>query len=74
MQELKKPPQMQDIRLKFLLLQEEQTLQDHTDVESFSVLEPIADGFRNYTKNNYDVEAEKLLVDKAQLMTLTAPR
>ena len=47
--------------------------QDQTDVESFSVLEPLADGFRNYTKNNYDVGAEKLLVDKAQLMTLTAP-
>ena len=47
--------------------------QDQTDVESFSVLEPLADGFRNYTKNNYDVGAEKLLLDKAQLMTLTAP-
>ena len=47
--------------------------QDQTDVESFSVLEPLTDGFRNYTKNNYDVGAEKLLVDKAQLMTLTAP-
>ena len=48
-------------------------IQDQTDVESFSVLEPLADGFRNYTKNNYDVGAEKLLLDKAQLMTLTAP-
>ncbi len=47
--------------------------QDQTDVESFSVLEPLADGFRNYTKKEYDVGAEKLLVDKAQLMTLTAP-
>ncbi len=47
--------------------------QDQTDVESFSVLEPLADGFRNYTKKDYDVGAEKLLVDKAQLMTLTAP-
>ena len=47
--------------------------QDHTDVESFSVLEPIADGFRNYIKKQYDIEAEKLLIDKAQLMTLTAP-
>ena len=47
--------------------------QDQTDVESFSVLEPLADGFRNYTKKHYDVGAEKLLVDKAQLMTLTAP-
>ena len=47
--------------------------QDQTDVESFSVLEPLADGFRNYTKKQYDIGAEKLLVDKAQLMTLTAP-
>jgi catalase-peroxidase len=47
--------------------------QDQTDVESFSVLEPVADGFRNYLKKQYDIEAEKLLVDKAQLMTLTAP-
>ncbi|NCF30674.1 MAG: catalase-peroxidase, partial [Bacteroidetes bacterium] len=44
-----------------------------TDVESFSVLEPLADGFRNYMKKQYDIDAEKLLIDKAQLMTLTAP-
>ena len=47
--------------------------QELTDVESFSVLEPIADGFRNYTKKQYNIDAEKLLIDKAQLMTLTAP-
>jgi catalase-peroxidase len=44
-----------------------------TDVESFAVLEPIADGFRNYVKGKYSVSAEDLLVNKAQLLTLTAP-
>lgn len=47
--------------------------QEQTDVESFAVLEPIADGFRNYAKTRYTVSAEDLLVDKAQLLTLTAP-
>jgi len=47
--------------------------QEQTDVESFSVLEPIADGFRNYLKGKYTMPAEALLVDKAQLLTLTAP-
>jgi catalase-peroxidase len=47
--------------------------QDQTDVESFAVLEPIADGFRNYLKGRYTIPAEALLVDKAQLLTLTAP-
>ena len=47
--------------------------QDQTDVESFAVLEPIADGFRNYLKPGYVVPAEELLIDKAQLLTLTAP-
>jgi catalase-peroxidase len=47
--------------------------QDQTDVESFAVLEPIADGFRNYLKGKFAVSAEQLLVDKAQLLTLTAP-
>jgi len=47
--------------------------QEQTDVESFAVLEPIADGFRNYQKAKYAVSTEALLVDKAQLMTLTAP-
>ena len=47
--------------------------QEQTDVDSFSVLEPKADGFRNYLKTRYAVSAEELLVDKAQLLTLTAP-
>ncbi len=46
---------------------------EQTDVEAFDVLEPIADGFRNYLKGKYTVSAEALLVDKAQLLTLTAP-
>lgn len=46
---------------------------EQTDVESFAVLEPIADGFRNYNSKKYSAKAEELLVDKAQLMTLTAP-
>jgi catalase-peroxidase len=49
------------------------TTQDQTDVEAFAVLEPIADGFRNYQKAKYSVSAEELLLDKAQLLTLTAP-
>jgi catalase-peroxidase len=47
--------------------------QEQTDVESFAVLEPGADGFRNYLKTTYTVSAEELLVDRAQLLTLTAP-
>jgi len=47
--------------------------QEQTDVASFAVLEPIADGFRNYLKGKYSVSAEELLVDRAQLLTLTAP-
>jgi catalase-peroxidase len=47
--------------------------QEQTDVESFAVLEPIADGFRNYLKGKYTISAEELLIDKAQLLTLTAP-
>ncbi len=46
---------------------------EQTDVEAFDVLEPIADGFRNYLKGKYTIPAEALLVDKAQLLTLTAP-
>ncbi len=46
---------------------------EQTDAESFAVLEPIADGFRNYLKGKYTVPAEALLIDKAQLLTLTAP-
>jgi catalase-peroxidase len=48
-------------------------LQEQTDAASFSVLEPVADGFRNYQKARYAVSAEELLVDRAQLLTLTAP-
>ncbi len=47
--------------------------QEHTDVKSFAVLEPVADGFRNYLKTRYAVPAEELLIDRAQLLTLTAP-
>ena len=47
--------------------------QAQTDVESFAVLEPITDGFRNYAKGLFTIPAEKLLVDRAQLLTLTAP-
>jgi len=47
--------------------------QEQTDVASFAVLQPVADGFRNYLKTNYAVSAEELLVDRAQLLTLTAP-
>jgi catalase-peroxidase len=47
--------------------------QKQTDVEAFAALEPVADGFRNYLKQNYSVPAETLLIDKAQLLTLTAP-
>ena len=47
--------------------------QEHTDVESFAVMEPIADGFRNYLRTEYSVPAEALLVDRAQLLTLSAP-
>ena len=48
-------------------------LQEQTDIESFAVLEPMADGFRNYLKSDFVVSAEELLLDKAHLMTLTAP-
>jgi len=48
-------------------------LQELTDKESFAVLEPAADGFRNYLKSGYSITAEELLVDRAQLLTLTAP-
>lgn len=47
--------------------------QEQTDVESFEVLEPIADGFRNYQKGRYTVTTEEMLLDKAQLLTLSAP-
>lgn len=47
--------------------------EDQTDVESFAVLEPEADGFRNYSKTKFTISAEEMLVDRAQLLTLTAP-
>ena len=47
--------------------------QEQTDVVSFAVLEPVADGFRNYQRKGVHVPAEELLVDRAQLLTLTAP-
>ncbi|MGB9142183.1 MAG: catalase/peroxidase HPI, partial [Aestuariivirga sp.] len=47
--------------------------QEQTDVDSFAALEPAADGFRNYLKTRYSISAEELLLDKAQLLTLTAP-
>ena len=47
--------------------------QEQTDIESFSVLEPVSEGFRNYQKTSFTVSAEELLIDKAQLLTLTAP-
>ena len=47
--------------------------QEQTDIHSFAVLEPAADGFRNHLKSNYAISAEELLLDRAQLMTLTAP-
>jgi catalase-peroxidase len=47
--------------------------QAQTDVESFAVLEPVVDGFRNYLKGKFVVSAEQLLLDRAQLLTLTAP-
>jgi len=49
------------------------TTQELTDVESFTALEPAADGFRNYLKTKYTVSTEELLIDKAQLLTLTSP-
>ncbi|EPZ49640.1 catalase/peroxidase HPI [Bacteriovorax sp. BAL6_X] len=49
------------------------TTQELTDIESFSALEPEADGFRNYLRTKFTVAAEELLIDKAQLLTLTAP-
>jgi len=48
-------------------------LQEQTDIESFNVLEPLADGFRNYLKKKLKISTEELLIDKAQLLTLTAP-
>ena len=49
------------------------TSQEQTDIASFAVLEPVADGFRNYLKTKFPISAEELLVDRAQLLTMTAP-
>jgi len=62
----------QDVEVPFAPGRTDAT-QEQTDVDAFAVLEPIADGFRNYQKAKYSVSAEELLVDKAQLLTLTAP-
>ncbi|MDB4180099.1 catalase/peroxidase HPI [Flavobacteriaceae bacterium] len=62
----------QDISIPFVAGRNDAT-QENTDVESFSVLEPNADGFRNYMKPNQDRHAEELLLDKAHLLTLSAP-
>ena len=62
----------QDIKVPFLPGRTDAS-QEQTDVESFAVLEPIADGFRNYLKTKYSVSAEELLLDRAQLLMLTAP-
>jgi catalase-peroxidase len=48
--------------------------QEQTDVASFGVLEPVTDGFRNFLKAKFSVSTEELLVDRAQLLTLTAPK
>jgi catalase-peroxidase len=62
----------QDVEVLFLPGRTDAS-QEQTDVDSFAVLEPYADGFRNYQKTKYAVSAEELLIDKAQLLTLTAP-
>ena len=61
-----------DISVPFTLGRTDAT-QAQTDVDSFAVLEPVADGFRNYQKAQYSVSAEEMLVDRAQLLTLSAP-
>jgi catalase-peroxidase len=61
-----------DVQVPFLAGRTDATA-EQTDAESFSVLEPIADGFRNYQKQAYRISAEELLLDKAQLLKLTAP-
>ncbi len=62
----------QDVEVPFTPGRTDAT-QEQTDVDAFAVLEPVADGFRNYQKAKYAVSAEELLIDKAQLLTLTAP-
>jgi catalase-peroxidase len=62
----------QDVKIPFAPGRTDAT-QEQTDVHSFAVLEPAADGFRNYVKHGQQTPAEELLIDKAQLLTLTAP-
>jgi catalase-peroxidase len=62
----------QDIKVPFKAGRADAT-QEQTDVDSFEVMEPAADGFRNYLKTHHTASAEALLIDKAQLLTLTAP-
>ncbi|WP_316785249.1 catalase/peroxidase HPI [Pedobacter frigiditerrae] len=62
----------QDIKVPFTAGRADAS-QEQTDVESFSAMEPLADGFRNYQKGNSSISTEALLIDKAQLLTLTAP-
>ena len=61
-----------DVKVTFTAGRSDAT-QEQTDVESFAVLEPNADGFRNYAKAKFNISAEEMLIDKAQLLTLTAP-
>ena len=61
-----------DIKVSFKAGRADAT-QEQTDIESFAVLEPIADGFRNYQKRSFSVQPEEMLIDKAQLLTLSAP-
>lgn len=61
-----------DIKVPFTPGRMDATI-EQTDVSSFAVLEPIADGFRNYLKSKFTIRTEELLIDKAQLLTLTAP-
>ncbi|MDH4069156.1 MAG: catalase/peroxidase HPI [Ignavibacteria bacterium] len=61
-----------DVQVPFMPGRTDAT-QEQTDIDAFAVLEPCADGFRNYLKTGYTVSAEELLIDKAQLLTLTAP-
>jgi catalase-peroxidase len=62
----------QDVEVPFTPGRTDAT-QEQTDVSAFAVLEPVGDGFRNYQKAKYSVSSEELLLDKAQLLTLTAP-
>ena len=61
-----------DLNIPFMIGRTDAS-EEQTDIESFKVLEPVTDAFRNYLKTDFTVSAEKLMVDKAQLLTLTAP-